>query len=272
VTTPTIDPAVLAAAYAAQNRATRATVQTYLAALWAQLTSWRSDDAARFAGQAAAVVTGAQQRTAALTTAYLGQAITAAGGTPPAATATAVSDEVIRGVAASEVYTRPFKTIWWGLSQGKDLQQCVKEGGDRLQDMAATDIQLAKTHTSRRMTSGATGIGGYRRVLEGTYSCALCVIASTQRYHQGALMPIHGGCDCGVAPIGSDRDPGQVIDEVSLNQMHDIIARDLGEKYVDRGARSPLDYRTVLIEHNHSELGPILAVNGQAFTGPGDLH
>jgi len=268
VTAPGLD---LTAAYTAQQAATRTTVLSYLAALWAALTSWRSLDAAAFVAQAVPVITGGQQRTAALTAAYLAHVVRDGGGTPSAPDLGGMSDEDLRGVPATEVYRRPFTQLWTDLSQGKPLDQAVASAGQRVQSLSATDLQLAKTTASQRILSSSAGVTGYRRVLTGDHSCALCLIASTQRYHRAQLLPIHPQCDCGVLPIFGDHDPGQVIDPDLLGAIHDAVATGLGPQYVDSGARSPQDYRKVLITHQHGELGPVLAVRGQKFTGSTDL-
>jgi hypothetical protein len=295
-------PVDQAATYQAQVAQSRASVLAYLGALFARLTSWRDADAAAFAEQAAPIVTGAQQHTATLTAAYLQAAIAAGGAGVGRIDPTAFTDLTMRGVPATEVYRRPFTQIWTDLSRGKPIEQAVTSAAARLTQLASTDVQLAKTHASRAVFSSAGDrVVGYRRVLVGASSCALCLIASTQRYHRGELLPIHPACDCGVAPIFGDQDPGQGVhtgmvdagatpasvtargvsiyapEQVGnagdlLLDIHDAVARDLGAQYVDSGARGPLDYRKVLVTHDHGELGPVLAVAGQAFTGPADIR
>ena len=132
--------------------------------------------------------------------------------------------------------------------------------------MAATDLQLAKTHTTRAVLSGKDNVVGYRRVLTGRESCALCAVAATQRYRKDRLLPIHDGCDCGVAPIYGDRDPGQVIDPDQLEGIKASLAERFGD---DSGEVA--DYRKAIVVHEHGELGPVIAVRGQHFTGPDDL-
>ncbi len=44
-------------------------------------------------------------------------------------------------------------------------------------------------------------------------------MASTQRYNSDNLMPLHTFCDCGVAPITGDVDPGRVVNEQLLRQL-----------------------------------------------------
>ena len=84
----------------------------------------------------------------------------------------------------------------------------------------------------------------------------MCVVASTQRYHRGDLMPMHPGCDCGVQPLPPGLAASQVIDEDLLEQVHQITADRLGVS--DRGGRTP-DYRKLLTVREHGEYGPTLS-------------
>jgi hypothetical protein len=259
VTAPVINPTAAAGAYTTQQQLTRAAVIAYLVALWSRLTSYRTPDATQFAGFAAAAVTGGQQRVAALTANQLTHLITAGGGTPGRLDLSGMNDLALRGVAAKDVYQRPFQQIWWDLSQGKPLDKAVSSAGSRLQSLVATDLQLAKTTTAQRMLSTAKGVTGYRRVLNGAYSCALCVLAATRTYHKADLMPLHSGCDCGIMPLrGGEQAPDVTAD------LHNLVADQLGEKYVDYSGNG---YRDLVVTHNHGELGPVLGVRGQHWQG-----
>lgn len=259
----------------AQVAAIRARVLDYVTRTWTGLGSWRDSDIDRFVAAVVPVIEGSQAQVAALTDAYLAQLEATVLGTaapPLGVRPSTVTTEALRGVPASEVYRRPAVTTWTALANGEPLDRAVSAGLTRARDLAATGLQLAKTHTARRVLDGNRRVVGYRRVLEGTRSCALCIVASTQRYTRGQLLPIHGGCDCGVLPVYGDRDPGQVIDPNTLEGVHDRIAERFGAP--DRGARKIDDvsrYRDVLVEHEHGELGPVLGVRGQAFTGPDDI-
>ena len=155
----------------------------------------------------------------------------------------------------------------------------MKAGQERLDSLAATDLQLAKTHTAQQALSRDARVVGYRRVLEGTYSCGLCIVASTQRYRKAELMPVHPGCDCDVVPIYGDRDPGRLINAGALADVHAAVkdrfgvdseaARAIPRIYDGKG--DPTLYRDVIVTHNHGEIGPVLGVRGQDFTGPADL-
>lgn len=172
------------------------------------------------------------------------------------------------GLPDEVVYTRPFKDVWTDLSRGKEFIDAINSGADRVRQLMETDIQLAHTYSSRDILSRQRDVVGFRRVPQGAYSCALCLVASTQRYRKFDLMPIHPGCDCRVAPIISDMPVSQVVDPERLEEIHRAIQREFGMS--SRDARS-IDYRKILVEQNHGEYGPVLAVAGHRFTGPDNL-
>jgi hypothetical protein len=180
------------------------------------------------------------------------------------------------------------------------LKAAIEAGRRRAEGLAATDLQLAKTHSSRLALAGRGDerIVGYRRVLTGAENCAMCVLASTQRYHVEDLLPIHPACDCAVAPIVGRQDPGQTINSVTVTEgaqavrstsrganvfsgddlvnlgdllepLHEEIEKRFGRS--DRGGRQ-IDYRKLLTVHEHGEIGPVLAVKGQHFAGPDQIR
>src|SRR5207248_3811639 len=154
--------------------------------------------------QAVPIVQGAQSGTATLTAAYLARIVaqmTSSPVAPPKVNPRTVTGDAVRKADPAEVYRRPFTQVYTDLSQGKSLDAAVQAGGRRLQNIAATDLQLAKTHASQQVLSGDHRVVGYRRVLSGDKSCGLCIVASTQRYRKGDLLPIHPGCSCSVAPL-----------------------------------------------------------------------
>ncbi|MEV4939551.1 hypothetical protein [Streptomyces zaomyceticus] len=180
-----------------------------------------------------------------------------------------VTGRALRDVDPEEVYRRPFKEVWTALGNGVAFDEALSRGTNRLDDIAKTDLQLARTHTVRAVTADQPGVEYTVRELQGEYDCALCVIASTQRYHKRDLAPIHPGCDCLVKTVRSDYDPGQVIDPDRLDLIHDLVDKALGES--DRGGRA-VDYRKIIIAREHGEIGPVLGYRGQRFTGPDDIN
>lgn len=253
--------------YATLATALRGQLLELLLRLFSVSGSWRDADAQAFVEQAAPAVEGAQQQMSLLTEAFLAAALSDMFGGSAEPRGVQLP-QPLRGVPLPEVYLRPFVTVWTALAGGKDLTTAIREGAHRLESIASTDLQLARTHTVQKATQGDRRARYFRRVLRGSYDCALCVLASTQRYSKGELMPIHPGCDCSVEPLPGDVDPGQIIDPKLLEAAHAAVTAGVGES--DRGGRSP-DYRDVIITRQHGELGPLLAVRRHDFTGPSDL-
>lgn len=268
------DPAVvrLVNAHISADAQIRNRVATFVGRVWDSLGSYRDADIGRFIDAVLPVVLGGEQQLAAITDAYLARLAAAVLGGQPrpvGVPAAEVTGAALRGVDPDEVYRRPGVTVWTALAEGKSLAEAIKLGRQRALSIAKIDLQLAKTHTARRVFSRDDRVVGHRRVLTGRENCGLCVVASTQRYHKAELQPIHGGCDCGVEPIYGREDPGQVIDPDTLEQAHAAIEERFGVS--DRGGRDPIDYRDVLIVREHGELGPVLTVKGHRFTGPDDI-
>lgn len=280
------DPRVAAlAAYDQQQAMLREQMIAALVAIWGSSFAALGSPAgvADFIKRVLPLTGGAQRAMATLTNAYLNQAI----GRP----VTPINFDLVTGVALrngevkpSTLYSRPVVSMRTALAQGKTLGEAEAIGRKRLIDISGSDLQLAKTHTSREVLTDAVqnprrgpsqGVVGFRRVLSDRGNhCAMCILASTQRYHSFDLMPMHPGCQCSVAPIIGETDPGQVLDEEAVKRVHEVIARDLGRKYVAPSGRAgstragELDYRDIVIVNNHGELGPVLGVRGQNFTGP----
>lgn len=229
--------------------------------------SYRDEDADAFVEQILPTVLGTQQQMGALTDAYLSAMVGDIFGGGTAAAGVQIP-EAIRGVPPAEVYRRPFVTVWTALSEGKSMTEAVRQGQTRLTSITGTDLQLVRTEATRQALAGDSRVQFYRRVLRGSYNCAMCVIASTQRYRKERLMPIHPGCDCGTRPLPAGQDPGQVIEPGLLEAAHDAVDRGTGES--DRGGRLP-DYRDIIIDRQHGELGPLMALRRQGFTGPKDI-
>lgn len=251
-----------------------------------QLGSWRDVDVARFLEIVGPQIDGLKLQAANLQAVYY-QEIAKANGeafTPVEARPSNLTDEALRnGPSAEEVYRRPFIETWTGLAAGELLRTSIERGATRAASLAETDVQLASRIAGRNQRQGNGNIVGYRRVLTGAENCALCAIASTQRYTRDQLKPIHPGCDCGEEPIYGDFDPGQVIDMEGLDSLHEGLIDQLGVS--DRRARSAgigksvqyedserlADFTDIVVTREHGEYGPTLSWRNQDFTGPEDF-
>ncbi|AKY02173.1 head maturation protease [Streptomyces phage SF1] len=252
--------------YDALSTSLRNRVVQFVLDAFDSLGGYRDADAAVFVEHVLPTVLAAQAQMGQITDAYLSAMIADMLGGAAAPTGVAL-DEALRGVDPAEVYRRPFVTTWTALSQGKAYAQAVDEGRTRLLSITETDMQLARTHAARQSMQRG-GARYFRRALRGPGNCALCTIASTQRYRVENLMPIHPGCNCKPEPIVGNKDPGQIIDERLLREAHDAVAKTVGQS--DTGGRTP-DYRQVIITREHGEYGPLLAVRRHEFTGPSDV-
>ena len=252
----------LARVYDAEVHKIRKTLQTFASRMWAGLPDYRDDAIEALVAAVAQRVLAGQVQTAELTRAYLVECARELGLRTDAPPVDRKAVTALRGVPPERVYRRPGVTVWTALSQGKPLDQAVDAGKLRLEQLIGGDLQNAKRVQSRA-TMRASGNQYYRRVLTGRENCALCVIASTQRYHVEDLLPIHPGCDCSVSPLPPGMGMSQVIDEELLEAVHDAVAEHTGAS--DRGARDP-DYRKLIVQSEHGEYGPTIAFKPKTDT------
>ena len=247
----------LTEAYDSQVHAIRQQITAFGQAYWDSLPHYRASAVEDMIEAITPRVIAGQLRVADLTRAYLARCAVELGWNvvlPPID-----QDEIrgARGVDPRVVYRRPAVDVYTALAAGKPLPQAAAEGRLRLTQLIGGDMQLAKVHASRQSMRGYPEEEQfYRRVLTGRENCALCVVASTQRYYRGDLLPIHPGCDCDVQPLPPGLAVNQVIDEGLLEQVHQITADRLGVS--DRGGRTP-DYRKLLTVSEHGEYGPTLS-------------
>ena len=247
----------LTEAYDSQVHAIRQQITAFGQAYWDSLPHYRASAVEDMIEAITPRVTAGQLRIADLTRAYLAQCARELGW--KVVLPLIDQDEIrgARGVDPRVVYRRPAVDVYTALAAGKPLPQAAAEGRLRLTQLIGGDMQLAKVHASRQSMRGYPEEGQfYRRVLTGRENCALCVVASTQRYYRGDLLPIHPGCDCDVQPLPPGLAVNQVIDEDLLEQVHQITADRLGVS--DRGGRTP-DYRKLLTVSEHGEYGPTLS-------------
>ncbi len=251
-----------------------------------QLGSWRDDDIARYLNVVGPQIDGLKQQAANLQAAYYQEVAKANGEafTPAQTRPSDLTDEVLRnGPSAQEVYRRPFVEVYTALAGKELLRTAVERGAARASSIAETDIQLASRKAGLKQRQSNGNIVGYRRVLTGSENCALCAIASTQRYRKADLKPIHPGCDCGEEPIYGDFDPGQVIDQSGLDTIHQALQRQLGVtdfsardaqigKFVQYDENVRLaDFTEIIATREHGEYGPTLTWRNQKFTGPNNI-
>lgn len=237
-------------------------------ASWLSLGSWRDRDVDRFVSRVVPHVVGARRQVATLQSSYI--PMVAGGKRAPVID---VTD--LRGVPDVEVYRRPAVEMRTQLAKGAPFATAQKAALRRLESLVTTDLQMASVRQSRESMAEA-GVRMFQRTLgEGNAHCALCVIASTQRYYIENLLPIHPGCGCGVAPY--DGPDVWVINRTLLEATHEAVEARFGMS--DRGGRVISDeesgrvdgYLNLIVQHEHGEIGPVLGWRGDKFTGPDDF-
>lgn len=265
--------AAVLASYQRADEALRARVLDYVRRAWLSLENYRDADIDAFVAAVLPVVEAGQVQMATLTDAYLARVETAVLGEavrPLGVAADTITTEALRGVPGVEVWRRPGLTVWKSLAEGQDLTDAVTHGLNRAVDLTETNLQLANTHTAQRIMARKVRITGYRRVPRAGRACALCLIAATQRYRKGDLMKIHPGCHCKTWPIYGTDDPGQILEARQLAAVKSRLS-EFSEANGTKPTTDPAALRNLVVAHDHGEIGPVLAIRGQDFTGPSQI-
>lgn len=229
-----------------------------------QEAQWYEDQAvAQLATAVSKQVAVAARQTAAFTDAYLAQMTGILLGRRVGPVGP-VDVAALRGLPGPLVYQRLGQNYRYLRSIGIDDAEALSRTSERAAVMAQTDTTLAMRKQAQKFMDRKR-IAGYRRIIRPEASaggtCGLCIAAADRIYHRSELLPIHDRCECGIAPIVGGQDPG-----------HSLNAADLDALYGAAGSTGRQDLAKVRITvHHHGELGPVLGVHGQKFTGPSDL-
>ena len=185
-------------AVAARRRSVTGQLVRVLVELFTGLGSWHIPDRDRYTGHAVPLVRGAQRALADVVSAAISEDASAVAGRPippPSIPTGDITD--LRGVPTEVVYQRPFVEVYTALRDGRALADAVDLGANRVREIADMDMQQTYAHANHTalnaLPAGARPLG-WRRVLVGEKNCALCVVASTQRYRVEDLNPIHPAC------------------------------------------------------------------------------
>jgi len=264
-------------AFTAATKAVRARLAAFALAQFAR-GQYRDADMEVFLKSVVPAVLASRRQVSALTDSYLSQTLTKQLGHAVRPRGP-IDTAALRGVDPATVYSRPFVTVRTKLAEGRAFDSAVQAGSSRLTELVATDMQMAKTYTAQSVLSGTAGVTGYERVTTGANTCALCAIASTQRYSRADLLPIHPGCSCDVVPITAQNPWDAAAAQQRLSDTHAAVLAGAGEndpsgrnaglaKEITAKGFDVKDYARVLVTHDHGEIGPVLAIRGQHFTGP----
>ncbi len=118
--------------------------------------------------------------------------------------------DAVRPDGMEHTWSVPFFKMWGALEAGAEFADALAGARDNLERTAQTDLSIAQAATMSALAERVPAVQGYRRVLAGD-GCEFCVEASEETYGSDDLMPLHVGCQCSVAPIVGDEDPGETL-------------------------------------------------------------
>lgn len=162
--------------------------------VWKELGSYDRSDVNRYINTVTPVIEGGKRNAITTAAAFVGRTVKKK---PPEIDVASVSKFVRNGTPIAAVQHRPFVATWTALKEGKPWEMAVEEGLTAAVSAAFTDVSLAARDAMPALTAQEPSIDGYQRVPGGD-ACDFCVLASTQRYTTGELMPLHNNCGCGV--------------------------------------------------------------------------
>lgn len=256
---PAPDPT---AAYVARSATVRRNQEAALRRAWLSLGTWLGpgDYIELWLARAIPVMLGAQRASAALAVAH----VNAVSGGSAAVPLDDFTGSALRGVDHVGTYQRGFSTVRKAVGKGVPFDDAVRRGLERQLDIAATDVQLARSRAAES-SMRANGVKRFRRVLTGAENCGLCLAAASRVYRTGDLLSIHNNCDCGVAPITAANH------DESMSALIDAEAA-YAEAVELAGSTRQKDLSRVVAVEQHGELGPVLTYRGQHFKDAGQSH
>lgn len=237
------------------------TTQQSIWALWLAFDAWyASDQVDELAKRSVTILQPARQRVGDLGAAYIREIL--AGLRAVRRKAPAIDLPAARlGADLGQVYARPAEAYRLTYSLTEDPAAARAAAQTRLTSLVADDLLVARRDGAHEQMREAD-VEHYRRIVHPERSrtgvCGLCLAASDRVYSIKVLLPIHGGCQCTVAP--DSQAAGQTV-KVDLEQIY----RDAGGT-TDGRALKQVRYQV----NDHGELGPVLGVKGQHFQGAGE--
>jgi hypothetical protein len=144
------------------------------------------------------------------------------------------------GIDLQDVYTRPFVWTWTEMGQGKPAADAVDMAAYRLQRSVETDLELVGRNTAHTVIEADRRVIGYKRVLSDKPNhCDLCVLASTNTYRRGELLPIHPACGCTVEPLYLDGSNAEASIDRRIEEAYERAARNTRIAVSDHGEYGP---------------------------------
>jgi hypothetical protein len=226
---------------------------------------YAGDSVQRFAQEVARLVIAAQRAAGQVTEAYLREHIEEMGYDLPNVRLVDLPDAIRMGADPEEVYQRPIRQIRYLHSvEDVPIEEAEQTARERLEKLAQTDLQLARTLSAQQVMYRFPQATGWRRIIHPELGnvCGLCIVAADRVYQRIQKMDMHPGCKCSCLPIVGDIDPG-------LRLNNDDLAR-IYEAAGGSTAREQLRDLRIEVKEN-GELGPILTPKQSEMRGPAEV-
>ena len=162
----------------------------------------------------------------------------------------------VKESSTEEIFNRPARDYRYNVHQGATPEQALQSSVDRIDSLIDDNLMLSQRFAEAEALAQAADLDrrviGYRRVIHPEQSrggsCGMCIAASDRVYKVGQLKPIHGRCNCTVAAVTKDFDPGDRVNAVDLSTLY----RDA------QGNQAAELKRTRYQVDEHGELGAVL--------------
>lgn len=236
------------ARYQQELKHTRQVVRSHVETHWRALPDYRDNRIQPFLAQVLPIVRAGQERAVALTDAYLSHK---AGLQKPLGLSVEklVGAAVRNGVEPSEVYQRPFVTVWSSIEK-IGLSLAAIKAMNRLLSTAEMDVAMSARDASVAFGQDSESRTiGWTRVADPS-CCDFCQSIDGAKLYVDDPAPLHNNCGCTVEPIiGS----GERI------SREDFVAIEPGAVFDDAKIEM------------HGELGPVITNKDDDFTSASDL-
>ncbi len=163
-----------------------------------------------------------------------------------------------------QVFNRPARVYRYEKSIGADDLTAAEAAVKRIEYLVDGNAVLAQRMAEEQVLAAAVDLDnpiiGYRRIIHPevvtkTGVCGLCIAAATRMYYVSELKAIHANCNCTIAAVTEDEDPGLELNEDDLTALYEAAGEASGMPRSTFG-RDLKKTRYQLDEHG--ELGLIL--------------
>lgn len=163
-----------------------------------------------------------------------------------------------------QVLNRPARAYRYQKSIGADDATASEVALQRIARVVDTNATLAQRAAEEQVLAAAVDLDnpiiGWRRIIHPevqtkTGVCGLCVAAATRMYYVRELKAIHDNCNCTIAAVTEDEDPGLELNEEDFDILYNAAGETSGLTRSTFGRElKKIRYRT----DEHGELGLVL--------------